>query len=464
MIKILNNTAIKRVHFIGIGGIGMSGLAEILLNRGYQVSGSDKVSSAITSRLIKLGAQIFLGHKAEYLQGIEAIVYSSAIHLQNPEFLFAQQQGIPLVHRGELLAEIMALGQGVAVAGTHGKTTTTGLSSLLFTWAQRDPTYVIGGVLRGSESTVRSGKGRDVVVEADESDVSFLHLRPHIGIVTNIEADHLESYHWNFSCLKETFVTFLNNIAPEGAAIVCLDDPTIRELIPKIKTRIITYGFSEEAQVRAENFHQLGLKTYFQPVRFGQPFADKIELNLPGLHNVLNALAVIALANEYKISDSVLLKTLAEFPGMRRRFHPCGEINVQGGQALLLSDYGHHPTEIRATIAAVRLAWPRRRLVMAFQPHRYSRTQALLGDFAKVLCATDVLFLLDIYSAGEEPIPGVNGEALYQIVRHHSHPNVHFVPALDELPRALRAALQEGDIVLLQGAGDIESMIKEILV
>lgn len=463
MTTILNDAAIKRVHFIGIGGIGMSGLAEILLTRGYQVSGSDQVSGAITSRLIKLGAQIFLGHESEHLHGVDAVVYSSAINPHNPEFLFAKQQGLPLIQRGQLLAEVMSYGRGVAVAGTHGKTTTTGLSSLLLTMADRDPTYIIGGVLRGSESTVRIGHGADVIAEADESDASFLYLKPHAAIVTNIEADHLETYHWDFSCLQDTFVDFLNNVESDGVAIVCIDDPTVRELLPRIKTRVITYGFSEHAQIRAEKFQQLGLKTYFRLMRYGKPFADTVVLNLPGLHNVLNALAVVALAYEYNVDDHVLLKALAEFPGMGRRFHPCGEIKVKGGTALLFNDYGHHPTEIKATIAAARLAWPGHRLVMAFQPHRYSRTQALLDDFAHVLSETDVLLLLDIYSAGEAPISGVSGEVLYQAVCHRAHLNAHFVPTLAELPQTLHSILKDGDIVLLQGAGNIESMVKEIL-
>jgi UDP-N-acetylmuramate--alanine ligase len=461
--SILNNPAIKRVHFIGIGGIGMSGLAEILLNRGYQVSGSDQVSGAITSRLIKLGAQIFLGHEAEHVQNAEAVVYSSAIHPQNPEFLLARQQELPLVQRGQLLAEVLNHGKGIAVAGTHGKTTTTGLASSLLMLAQRDPTYIIGGVLRGSISSVHIGSSEDVVAEADESDASFLYLKPRVAIVTNIEADHLETYQWDFSCLQETFLNFLNQLPPDGVAIVCLDDPTIRELLPKIKARVITYGFSEQAQIRAEKFQQLGLKTYFRLVRFGQVLPDIAVLNLPGLHNVLNALAVVALASEYQVSDPILLKALAEFPGMGRRFHPCGEIKIKEGKALLFNDYGHHPTEIKATIAAARLAWPGRRLVMAFQPHRYSRTQALLEEFAHVLSQTDVLLLLDIYSAGEAPIAGVSGESLYQAVCHHAHANAHFVPTLNDLPRTLHTVLQDGDIVLLQGAGNIESMVKEIL-
>ncbi len=462
MTTILNSSAIKRIHFIGIGGIGMCGLAEILLNRGFQISGSDQVSGAITSRLIRLGAQIFLGHEAEHLRGCDAVVYSSAINPQNPEFLFAKQQGLPLIQRGQLLAEIMTYGEGIAVAGTHGKTTTTGLASMLLTLSGRDPTYVIGGMLRGSESTVRIGNGKDVVAEADESDASFLYLKPRVAIVTNIEADHLENYQWDFSCLQQSFINFVNNMDSDGVAIVCLDDPIVRALLPELKTRVITYGFSEQAQIRAEKFQQLGLKSYFRIICFGRPLADIAVLNLPGLHNVLNALAIVALATEYRIAEQALLKTFAEFPGMGRRFHPCGEINVRGGKALLFNDYGHHPTEIKATIAAARLAWPRKRLVMAFQPHRYSRTKALLEDFAYVLSETDVLLLLDIYSAGEAPISGVNGEVLFQAVRDLHHTNAHFVPTLKELPQTLRTVLQDGDIVLLQGAGNIESLVKEI--
>lgn len=461
---ILNNSLIRSVHFIGIGGIGMSGLAEILLNRGYQVSGSDQVSGAITSRLIKLGARIYLGHEAEHVRGVDAVVYSSAISRQNPEYAFAFQQNIPLVQRGQLLAEIMQKGSGIAVAGTHGKTTTTGLLSWLLTTAERDPTYVIGGLLRGSQSTVRIGHGPDMVAEADESDASFLFLKPHIGVVTNIEADHLETYQWDFSRLRNTFVDFLNQIDSGGKVIVCVDDPTVRELIPQISKPVITYGFSEQAQIRAENFQQLGLKTFFRLVRFGQPLSATVELNLPGLHNVLNALAVCALAYEYGIADDILLKALAVFPGMGRRFHPCGEIKIAEGSALLFNDYGHHPTEVKATLAAARLAWPGRRIVMAFQPHRYTRTQALLEDFVQVLSETDVLLLLDIYSAGEQPIAGVSGELLFNTIHRRRPDSTYFVPVLKELPKKLHDILQEGDIVLLQGAGNIESMVKEILI
>lgn len=459
--NILNNNAIKRMHFIGIGGIGMSGLAEIVLNRGYAVSGSDRISSPITSRLIKLGAQIFLGHEAEHLQDVDAVIYSSAIHPENPEYLGAKQRGLPLVARGQLLAEIMHSGNGIAVGGTHGKTTTTGLIGLLLTLANRDPTYIIGGVLRGSDSTVRIGKGSDIIVEADESDASFLYLKPHVAVVTNIEADHLETYGWDFNCLKNTFIDFLNHA--QSAAVVCLDDPTVREILPSIGTRAITYGFSPSADICAEQFQQLGLKTYFKVVRFGKPMPQPLVLNLPGLHNVLNALAVIGVAAEYHIADDILLKALAEFPGMGRRFHPCGEISVNQGKALLFNDYGHHPTEIKATIAAARLAWPDRRLVMAFQPHRYTRTQALLNDFVHVLAQTDVLLLLDIYSAGELPIEGVTGEALYQAIAQNKRVVSHFVPALSDLPRILRDIVQEDDIILLQGAGNIETVIKDIL-
>ncbi|MBS0350361.1 MAG: UDP-N-acetylmuramate--L-alanine ligase [Proteobacteria bacterium] len=462
MKTILHNPAIKKVHFIGVGGIGMSGLAEILLTKGYQVSGSDKVNNAITSRLTRLGAQIFLGHEAEHSRDADAVVYSSAINFKNPEYVFAKQQGLPLIQRGELLAEIMSSGRGIAIAGTHGKTTTTGLAGLLLTVANLDPTYVIGGMLRGSESTVRIGKGPEIIAEADESDQSFLFIQPQVAIVTNIEADHLENYQWDFSCLKQAFIDFLNSVAPGGVAIVCIDDPTVREILPKISTRVITYGFSEQAQIRADQFQQLGLKSYFRLIRHGRNLADLAVLNLPGLHNVLNALAIVALAGEYQIGDQALLKALAEFPGMGRRFHPCGEITVKGGKALLFNDYGHHPTEIKATIAAARLAWPNRRLVMAFQPHRYSRTQALLDDFAQVLNETDLLFLLDIYAAGEAPISGVNGELLFQAVQRQSHLNAHFVPNLNDLPALLHSLLNDGDIVLLQGAGNIETLVKEI--
>jgi len=391
------------------------------------------------------------------------VIYSSAINVSNPEFSAAKQQGLPLIQRGQLLAEIMEDKRGIAVIGTHGKTTTTGIISALSTAADRDPTCVIGGLLRGSQSTVRAGSGPDLIAEADESDASFLFLRPHVVVVTNLEADHLETYQWDFNQLKQTFIDFLNRLPDDGLIFICIDDPILRALIPELKARVMTYGFSEDADIRAKNFRQKGLKTYFNLERFGDCLDTEMILNLPGAHNVLNALAAIAIAKEYNISDEVMAQALENFPGMGRRFHPCGEIPVKEGHALLFSDYGHHPTEVKATLSAARLAWPDRRIVMAFQPHRYSRTQALLADFAAVLSEADVLLLLDIYSAGESPIEGVNSQVLCEMIREKAHTCVNWVPSLDALPQALQDTIQPNDIILLQGAGNIESMVKKIL-
>ncbi len=462
--KLLNNSSIHHIHFIGIGGIGMSGLAEmLLLSKRYKISGSDQNVGPIVNRLKQLGAVIHQGHHADHVNGAHAVVYSSAINEKNPEYLFAKQQALPLIPRGQLLSEFLRDHKGIAVAGTHGKTTTSGLTSLLLTLANRDPNYIVGGYLRGQESTIRSGQGKDMVVEADESDASFLFLKPHLAVVTNIERDHLETYHDDFNCLKNTFVDFVNHVSEDGAAILCLDDSAVREILPKISVRTITYGFCEEADIRAEDFRQTGLKTQFRLVRQGHASLE-VNLNLPGKHNVQNALAAVAVAQEYGIADEVLLKALADFPGMGRRFHPCGEITFKQGRALVFSDYGHHPTEIKATLNAARLAWPGQRIVMAFQPHRYSRTQALMNDFINVLSETDVLLLLEIYSAGEKPIAGVSSEIMYQALSQQTSKKFQLIPTLQELPEALHHLVRENDIILLQGAGDIESIIPKLTV
>lgn len=461
--KILNNPTIHHIHFIGIGGIGMSGLAEMLLHSGnYTISGSDQNTGVIINRLKQLGATIYQGHQAEQLQGADAVVYSSAINEKNPEFLLAKQKGLPLIPRGQLLSEFLRDRKGIAIAGTHGKTTTSGLISMLMTTAEYDPSYIIGGYLRGNQSTIRFGKGKDIVVEADESDGSFLFLKPHVVVVTNIEADHLENYHDDFNCLKNTFVNFINHVEQDGVAILCIDDPIIRELLPKISANVRTYGFSEDADILAENFQQTGLKSQFHLLRKGHASIE-VKLNLPGKHNIQNALAAVAIAQEYGIADELLLKALQQFPGMGRRFHPCGEILLEKGKALIFSDYGHHPTEIKATLNAARLAWPGQRIVMAFQPHRYSRTQALMEEFVKVLSEADVLLLLQIYGGpGEQPIPGVSSEVLYQALSQHSAKKLQLVPSLAELPKALHNLIKENDIVLMQGAGDIESIIPKL--
>lgn len=407
---------VKAIHFIGIGGAGMSGIAEVLLNEGYQISGSDLAANAVTDRLADKGATIFIGHEAHNVAHASVVVVSTAINEQNPEIQAAREKRIPIVRRAEMLAELMRFRHGIAVAGTHGKTTTTALVTQIYSEAGLDPTFVNGGLVKSAGTNARLGSSRILIAEADESDASFLHLQPMVTIVTNIEADHMDTYGGDFENLKQTFIDFLHNLPFYGQAILCIDDPVIRELIPRVSRQVITYGFSDDADVRIENYRQNGQQGQFTVVRKGKANLD-ITLNIPGRHNALNAAAAIAVATEDDIRDEAILRAMANTQGTGRRFDHLGEFETGNGVAMLVDDYGHHPTEVDVTIKAARNGWAEKRLVMIFQPHRYTRTRDLYDDFANVLEQVDVLIMLDVYAAGEKPIAGADGQSLCRTIR-----------------------------------------------
>ena len=459
---ILDNQSIRTVHCMGIGGIGVSGIAEILLQKGYRVSGSDISKSATIVRLQKLGASISQGHTPDNIKQADLVVYSSAITQDNPEFQAAKMAGIPMIPRGQLLAELMKGYHGIAVSGTHGKTTTTGLLAQIFISAGMDPTYLIGGRIQDQDSTVRMGESHYFIAEADESDASFLYMSPKVIIVTNIEPDHLENYDGDFHRLKQSFLDFIQKLPEDGVAILGIDSPVVRELLPSISRRILTFGFGQDADIQARDFKQIGLKSHFIVERPDDLSPLSITLNMPGQHNVLNALAAIGVAHESQIPDASLLNTLSEFPGLGRRFHAHGELTVKGGKALLFDDYGHHPSAIKATLTTARQVWPDRRIVLVFQPHRYSRTRDLLSDFAKTLSGSDVLVLLEVFPAGEQPLADCNGRILCDTIIQRGDITPIFVPELEQLPAVLEDVLQPNDIVLLQGAGSIGSMAKTL--
>jgi len=462
-LAILDNQSIQKIHCMGIGGIGVSGVAEILLRKGYQVSGSDISKSSVITRLQDLGATISQGHTPDNVQHADLVVYSSAIQKDNPEFEAARKAQIPLISRGQLLAELMKGSFGVAVSGTHGKTTTTGLLAQIFVSAGVDPSYFIGGRINDQNSTVRLGDGDYFIAEADESDASFLCMSPKITVVTNIEPDHLESYEGNFHHLTQSFLDFIQKLPEDGVAILGIDNPVIRELIPKISRPVLTFGFSQDADIRVTDFKQEGLQSHFRVKRPGDLPSLSVQLNLPGQYNVLNALAAIGVSQVARIDDTSLLKALCEFPGVGRRFHAHGEITVNGGKALLFDDYGHHPSAVEATINVARQAWPDRRIVLVFQPHRYSRTRDLLQEFSKSLSKPDVLVLCDVYSAGERPIAGGDGQTLCETISQQGQITPIFVPEIDKLPFVLEDVLKPDDIVLLQGAGSIGVVAKTLL-
>ncbi len=455
---VLGDKNIKHIHCMGIGGIGVSAIAEILLHKGYQVSGSDIAENKNIARLQNLGAQIILGHQESNIQNADLAVYSSAISKDNPEFIAAKNAGIPLFQRGQILAELMNTYCGIAVAGTHGKTTTTGLVAYTLLKSGLDPSFAVGGILNDINSPVHIGKGRYFVAEADESDASLLFMDPHFVIVTNIDADHLETYGGNFNQLKQTFIEFLEKLPENGAAILCIDDPHVRDLIPALQCKIITYGFDKSADFSASDFSQQGMRSFFKIKRPNGLPPLSITLNMPGKHNVLNTLATIAVAHCVNINDNLLLKALAEFPGVGRRFQCHGEMAVPGGSALVIEDYGHHPNEIKATLSAAREAWPDRRIVLVFQPHRYTRTRDLMREFSDVLSEADILVLLEVYSAGEEPIPGINSQALCQMIEKNGRKKPFFVSELNSLPTVLKKILKNDDVVILQGAGSVGTM------
>lgn len=453
---------IKTIHFVGIGGVGMGGIAEVLLTQGYRITGSDPARSALTNRLKSLGAVIHHEHSAQNVIGADVVVVSSAVKTDNIEITTAKEARIPVVQRASMLAELMRFRYGIAVAGTHGKTTTTSLVASLLAQGGFDPTFVIGGKLNSVGTNARLGASRYLVAEADESDASFLQLHPMVSIVTNIDTDHLGTYDNDFAKLKDTFIKFLHNLPFYGFAVVCLDCPNIQSILPSVARPILTYGFHPEADYRALDYQQDGVKTSFIAKR---PNACelKVQLNLPGKHNVLNALAAIAVATEEGVPDEAIAQGLAEFAGIGRRFHIHGEYLAPQGHVLVIEDYGHHPEEVRVTIEAARGAWPDKRLVMAFQPHRYTRTSMLFEDFTRVLSEVDTLLLLEVYAAGEEPIAGADGRALCRSIRQRAKVDPVFVSSPDELKVILDDVLQADDILLLQGAGSIGSVAQELV-
>ena len=448
---------ISHIHFIGIGGSGMSGIAEVLLNQGYAVSGSDLADNAVTRRLAGLGARVVQGHKAENIAGADAVVTSTAVSADNPEVASARERRIPVVPRAQMLAELMRIKQGIAVAGTHGKTTTTSLIASCLAEGKLDPTFVIGGRLNSAGANARLGAGDFLVAEADESDASFLFLSPVVSVVTNIDADHMDTYGHDFGRLKRAFVDFLNRLPFYGVAVLCVDDANVQEIMHQVPKQIIRYGLDPSAQVRAENVRADGTRMLFDAVRVnGTTTRIPIKLNLPGLHNVRNALAAIAVANEVGVSDQDIARALSEFKGVGRRFQRHGDIALPGGgHFTLVDDYGHHPVEMAATLEAARGAYPGRRLVLAFQPHRYTRTRDCFEDFVRVLSSADAVVLTEVYAAGESPIVAADGRALARALRVAGRIEPVFVEDINALPQTLLDTVRDGDVVLSMGAGSI---------
>ncbi len=452
---------VKRIHFVGIGGAGMGGIAEVLLNEGYQISGSDIGENQVVKRLVALGANIVIGHKSENIDGASVIVVSTAIDLNNPEIVSAKEQRIPIVRRAEMLAELMRFRHGIAIAGTHGKTTTTSLIASIFAQGQLDPTFVIGGLLNSAGTNARLGSSRYLVAEADESDASFLHLQPMVAVITNIDADHMETYQGDFEKLKDTYIDFLHNLPFYGLAVVCIDNPVVRELLPRIGRQIITYGFSEDADVRATNYQQNAGVSHFTVEVEGEP-PLAMSVNLPGQHNVLNALAGVAVAKDEGVSDDAICQALVEFAGIGRRFEQLSDLTTDAGNMVLVDDYGHHPSEVKATILAMREGWPDKRLVMVFQPHRYSRTRDLYEDFVEVLSEVDCLFLLDVYAAGETPINSADSKSLARSIRQRGQIEPVYVSDPEKLPELLAAQLKDNDMIITQGAGSIGAVARNL--
>ncbi|QYM93586.1 UDP-N-acetylmuramate--L-alanine ligase [Dickeya zeae] len=457
---------VRHIHFVGIGGAGMGGIAEVLANEGYEISGSDLAPNAVTQQLTDLGARIYFHHRPENVNEASVVVVSSAISADNPEIIAAHEARIPVIRRAEMLAELMRFRHGIAIAGTHGKTTTTAMVTSIYAEAGLDPTFVNGGLVKAAGTHARLGSSRYLIAEADESDASFLHLQPMVAIVTNIEADHMDTYQGDFENLKQTFINFLHNLPFYGHAVMCLDDAVIRELLPKVGRHITTYGFSEDADVRVADYRQVGAQGLFTLARQGKPLLN-VTLNAPGRHNALNAAAAVAVATEEGIDDEAILRALARFQGTGRRFDFLGEfplqpVNGKSGSAMLVDDYGHHPTEVDATIKAARAGWPDKRLVMIFQPHRYTRTRDLYDDFAHVLSQVDVLLMLDVYPAGEAPIPGADSRSLCRTIRGRGKIDPIMVPDVETLPELLAQALQGDDLVLVQGAGNIGKLARRL--
>lgn len=452
---------IKQIHFIGIGGVGMGGIAEVLLNEGYQVTGSDKQENSMTRHLVSLGAKVFQSHSEQNVENANVVVVSSAVSTENPEIQAANAARIPVIRRAEMLAELMRFRHGIAIAGTHGKTTTTSLIATLFGQAGLDPTFVIGGKLNSVGTNAKLGSSRYFIAEADESDASFIHLQPMVSVVTNIEADHMETYGGDFRKMQETYIEFLHNLPFYGLAIVCGDDPVIQETLPEVGRKYLTYGLSEGMDVRAVDIQAGFNQSQFTVKRNGRE--DLVAtVNLPGQHNILNALAAIAVATEEGISDADIQQALATFSGIGRRFEVLGTFHNEVGEVILLDDYGHHPTEVEVTIEAARSNWPEKRLVMAYQPHRYTRTRDLYEDFVRVLSKVDVLLLLDVYPAGEEPIEGADSKSLCRSIRQRGQIEPIYVGHNDELHTIVADVIKDGDVVMTQGAGNIGQIAKQL--
>jgi UDP-N-acetylmuramate--alanine ligase len=453
---------INTIHFVGIGGSGMGGIAEVLINLGYAVQGSDLKDNAVTSHLAKIGAKVFIGHVAENIAGADVVVVSSAIARGNPEIDAALEQRIPVVARAEMLGELMRFRYSIAVAGTHGKTTTTSLVASILAEGGEDPTFVIGGRLKSAGSNARLGAGRYLVAEADESDASFTHLQPLIAIVTNIDNDHMVTYGGDFELLKQSFVGFLHNLPFYGLAVLCLDDAHVRSIVRAVGRPIVSYGLtSEDADVRAVNIRRNGLQTSYEVVRAaGAPL--NVTVNLPGTHNVLNSLAAIVVASEIGIEDAAIQRALANFQGIDRRLQHIADVETASGRVTIVDDYGHHPTEVAATLEALRQGYPGRRIVLAFQPHRYTRIHDLIDDFSKTLSTADALLVTEVYAAGEAPIPGADGRAICRAVRGRGNVEPIFVDKVEDLAESLADVIQDGDVIVTMGAGHISAISHEL--
>ncbi|AHG85820.1 UDP-N-acetylmuramate--L-alanine ligase [Bibersteinia trehalosi USDA-ARS-USMARC-190] len=452
---------VKQIHFIGIGGAGMCGIAGVLLNEGYNISGSDIAENAPIERLKAQGAEVFIGHHAENVQGASVVVASSAIKDDNPEIIAAKEMRIPIIQRAQMLAEIMRFRHGIAVAGTHGKTTTTAMISMIYIEAGLDPTFVNGGLVKSAGKNARLGSSRYLIAEADESDASFLHLQPMVSVVTNIEPDHMETYGGDFEKMKETYIKFLRNLPFYGLAVMCADDATVMEIAPKVGRQVITYGFSENADYRIEDYQQTGFQGHYTVVC---PNGEKIDvlLNVPGRHNALNATAALAVAKEEGIANEAILSALADFQGAGRRFDQLGSFIRPNGKVMLVDDYGHHPTEVDVTIKAARQGWENKRIVMIFQPHRYSRTRDLFDDFVQVLSQVDALIMLNVYAAGEAPIIGAESKDLCRSIRNLGKVDPILVSDVSQLGEVLDQVIQDGDLVLAQGAGNVSKLSRDL--
>jgi UDP-N-acetylmuramate--alanine ligase len=454
---------IHNIHFVGIGGSGMGGIAEVLLNLGYHVQGSDLKPNGVTQRLAKLGAQIKIGHAAANVGKADVLVVSTAVAADNPEVVEARSRRLPIVQRAVMLGELMRFRYSIAVAGTHGKTTTTSMVASILAEGGLDPTFVIGGRLKSADSNARLGAGKFLVAEADESDASFMHLQPMISIVTNVDNDHLGTHEGDFERLKQSFIDFLHNLPFYGLAVVCADDPIAKSLLPRINRPFVTYGIDSDSDLRAVNIRREGVQTHFDVERRGSSQRLSVRLNLPGRHNVLNSLAAIAVAQELEVSDAAIQSALTSFHGVDRRLQQYGDVQTSVGKVTIIDDYGHHPTELAATLEAIRQGWPNRRILLAFQPHRYSRTRDLLDDFARVLAGNaDALIVTEVYAAGETPIPGADGKAICRAVRSHGRVEPVYVEKIDELPRSLIQIARDGDVIVTMGAGSIGSLAPEL--